>query len=95
VVVISGRNWRRVMQGAPNAASGDLVALIRGRSRQDDCVAFVEALSRVHSGVPKLLVRGNAPPHHPKRVAAAGAAAPIQIAWPPFRVPELMPCEDL
>jgi hypothetical protein len=95
VVVTSSRNGRRVIHGALNAASGDFVALIRERSRQDDCLAIVEALSRVHAGVPKLLVWDNAPPHYTKRVAAAAAAAHIQITWLPFRAPELMPCEDL
>jgi len=94
-VVISGRNGRRVIHGALNAASGDFVSLIRARSRQDDCLAFVEALAQGHPDGPKLLVWDNAPPHHPKRVAAAAAAAHIQIAWLPFRSPELMPCEDL
>jgi transposase len=94
-VVISGRNGRRVIHGALNAASGDFVSLIRERSRQDDCLAFVEALGQFHPDVPKLLVWHNAPPHHPKRVAAAAEAAHITIAWLPFRSPELMPCEDL
>jgi transposase len=94
-VVISGRNGRRVIHGALNAASGDFLALIRQRSRQDDCLAFVETLAQVQPEVPKLLVWDNAPPHHPKRVAAAAAAAHITIAWLPFRSPELMPCEDL
>lgn len=44
---------------------------------------------------PKLLVWDNAPPHHPKRVAATAGAAHITIIWLPFRSPELMPCEDL
>jgi transposase len=95
VVVISGRNGRRVIHGALNAASGDFVSLIRERSRQDDCVAFMQTLAQVHPDVPKLLVWDNAPPHHPKRVAAAAEAAHITIAWLPFRSPELMPCEDL
>ncbi|HEX9413323.1 MAG TPA: transposase [Ktedonobacterales bacterium] len=94
-VVISGRNARRVIHGALNAASGQFVSLIRARSRQDDCLAFVEALGQVHPAVPKLLVWDNAPPHHPKRVAEAAATAHITIAWLPFRSPELMPCEDL
>lgn len=34
-VVISGRNSRRVLHGALNAATGELVQLIRERSRQD------------------------------------------------------------
>src|SRR5450432_2959322 len=63
VVVVSGRNSRRVMHGALNAATGDLVALVRERSRQDDCAAFIEALGRVRPEVPKLLVWDNAPPH--------------------------------
>jgi transposase len=95
VVVISGRNARRVVHGALNVASGELVALVRERSRQDDCAAFVEALGQLRPAVPKLLVWDNAPPHHPKRVQAAAAAAHIQIAFLPFRAPELMPCEDL
>lgn len=95
VVVVSGRNSRRVLHGALNAATGDLVTLIRERSRQDDCLAFVEALGQVRPDVPKLLVWDNAPPHHPKRVLAAATAAQITIAWLPFRAPELMPCEDL
>ena len=95
LVVVSGRNSRRVVHGALNAATGDFVALIRERSRQDDCAAFVEALGSVRPDVPKLLVWDNAPPHHPKRVQAAAAAANIRIAYLPFRAPELMPCEDL
>jgi len=94
VIVISGRNGWRVIHGALNAASGDFVSLIRER-RQDDCLAFVETLAQVHPDVPKLLVWDNAPPHHPKRVAAAAAAAHLPIAWLPFRSPELRPCEDL
>jgi transposase len=95
LVVVSGRNSRRVVHGALNAASGDFVSLIRERSRQDDCAAFVEALGQVRPNVPKLLVWDNAPPHHPKRVQAAAAAANIHLAFLPFRAPELMPCEDL
>ena len=95
VVVVTGRNSRRVVHGALNAATGELVTLIRERSRQDDCLAFVETLGQVRPAVPKLLVWDNAPPHHPKRVLAAAAAAQITIAWLPFRAPELMPCEDL
>jgi transposase len=95
LVVVSGRNARRVVHGALNAATGDFVSLIRERSRQDDCAAFVEALGRVRPEVPKLLVWDNAPPHHPKRVQAAAAAANIHLAFLPFRAPELMPCEDL
>jgi transposase len=95
VVVVSGRNRRRVIHGALNVADGDFVSLIRERSRQDDCVAFVEDLGQHHPGVPKLLVWDNAPPHHPKRVLAAAEAAHITIAWLPFRAPELNPAEDL
>jgi hypothetical protein len=97
-VVISGRNARRVAHGGLKAATGELVALIRERSRQhdcDDCAAFVEALGHVRPAVPKLLIWDNAPPHHPKRVQAIAAAANIRLGFPPFRAPELMPCEDL
>jgi transposase len=95
VVVVSGRNSRRVLHGALNAATGGLALLIRERSRGDDCLAFVEALGQIHPQIPKLLVWDNAPPHHPKRVLAAAAAAQITLTFLPFRAPELMPCEDL
>lgn len=41
------------------------------------------------------MVWDNAPPHHPKLVRQAAEVAHIQIAFLPFRAPELMPCEDL
>ncbi len=94
-VVLSGRNARRVLHGALNAATGQVVHLIRERSRQDDCLAFVEALGQVRPEVPKLLIGDNAPPHHPRRVLEAAARAHITIAWLPFRAPELNPCADL
>jgi transposase len=94
-VVISGRNARRVVHGALNVANGEFVTLVRERSRQDDCAAFVEALGQRRPQVPKLLVWDNAPPHHPKRVQVAAAAANIRLAFLPFRSPELMLCEDL
>lgn len=95
VVVVSGRNSRRVLHGALNAATGELALLVRERSRQDDCLAFVETLGQVRPQVAKLLIWDNAPPHPPKRVLVAAQAAHITIAWLPFRSPELMPCEDL
>jgi transposase len=94
-VVSSGRNGRRVIHGARTAHSGALVAVLRERSRQDDCIAFLERVGQVRPEVPKLLIWDNAPPHHPKRVREAAANAQITIAWLPFRSPELKPLEDL
>lgn len=94
-VVISERNGRRVIHGALNAQSGDLVDLARERSRQDDCIAFLEQLGQVRPEVPKLLIWDNAPPHHPKRVAEAAEKARITLAWLLFRSPELNRLEDL
>jgi transposase len=95
VVLISGRNGRRVLHGALNPQTGELVQVTRERNRQDDAVAFVTALGQVRPAVPKLLVWDNNPPHKPTRVQQAAQAARIQIAWLPFRSPELNPCEDL
>lgn len=95
IVVISGRNARRVIHGAINVRTGELAHLVRERSRQDDCLAFVTALGARDPGVPKLLIWDNAPPHHPTRVRQAAAAVGVEIAWLPFRAPELNPCEDL
>lgn len=55
-VVISGRNRRRVLHGALNAATGALVQVVRERSRQDDCLAFIEELGQVRPDVPKHLI---------------------------------------
>jgi transposase len=84
-----------VIQGALNAGTGELVARVRERSRQDDCLAFLERLGQVRPAVPKVLLWDNAPPHHPKRVLAAAQAAQVTSAWLPFRSPELNPLEDL
>jgi transposase len=94
-VVISGRNARRVICGALNTATGDLVRVVRERSRTADVAALVEALGRVRPDVPKLLVWDNAPPHQPRRVRTAALVAGIELAFLPFRSPELMPLEDL
>jgi transposase len=94
-VAISGRNDRRVVHGALNAATGEFVRTVRERSRADDVVAAVEALGRVRPDVPKLLVWDNAPPHQPRRVREAALLAGVEVAFLPFRSPELMPLEDL
>ncbi|MCC6791148.1 MAG: transposase [Thermomicrobiales bacterium] len=94
-VVISGRNAQRVIHGALNTASGEVVALVRARSRTAEVIDTVAALGRLRPEVPKLLIWDNAPAHHPKRVATAAWAAGIDLAFLPFRSPELMPLEDL
>jgi transposase len=94
-IVISGRNARRVVCGALNAVSGELVRLVRARSRADDALAAVAALGARRPDVPKLPVWDNAPPHQPTRVKTAARAAGIAVAFLPFRSPELMPLEDL
>jgi transposase len=86
-VVISGRNGRRVLHGALNAATGELVQLIRERSRHDDCRAFVEELGQRRPDVPKLLIGDNAPPHHPTR-RTIPPAAPSHPPHHPQRVLE-------
>jgi hypothetical protein len=55
-VVISGRNGRRVIHGALQAATGEWVAVVRERRRQDDGMAFIERLGQVRPGVPKLRI---------------------------------------
>jgi transposase len=93
-VVISGRNAQRVIHGALNIATGEFVTLVQPRSRTAEVVATVEALGQLRPDVPKLLVWDNAPAHHPKRVATAAHLAGIDLAFLPFRSPELMPLEE-
>jgi transposase len=94
-VVISGRNARRALHGALNPATGELVRTVTARARGEDVATAVGALGAVRPGVPKLLVWDNAPPHHTHAARDAAAAGGIEIAWLPFRSPELNPCEDL
>lgn len=94
-VVVSGRNPSRILLGALNVVTGQLVTLVRERCRTADTQAFVEHLGAVRPETPKLLVWDNAPPHHPKVVRQAAADAQMTLAFLPFRAPELMPCEDL
>jgi hypothetical protein len=96
VVVISGRNARRVLHGALNIRTGQLVGVIRARNRGTDCAGLVEALAAYcPAGVPHLLIWDNAPPHHTHAARDAAAAAGMAIGWLPFRSPELNPCEDV
>ncbi|MDQ3695343.1 MAG: transposase [Chloroflexota bacterium] len=88
--VLSGRNARRTVFGALQAASGEVV---RERGRTDDALTFVTVLGAVRPTVPNRLIWDNAPLHHPKRVNAAWAG--IELAFLPFRSPELMPLEDV
>jgi transposase len=94
-VVISGRNARRVLHGALNVATGELVCLNRERSRGEDAAAGLAALGARRPAVPKLLIWDNAPPHHTRLVRQTAEAAGIVLGWLPFRSPELNPCEDL
>lgn len=94
-VVVSGRNARRALHGALNVATGEAVWTVTATSRTADVVGAIEALGEVRPWVPKLLVWDNAPPHHPKAVREAAALAGLELAFLPFRSPELMPLEDL
>ncbi len=94
-VVISGRNSRRVLHGFVNVHSGEVVCVVRERNRGAASEAAITALAALRPGVAKLLVWDNAPPHHTKVVQAAAQAGGIDVAWLPFRSPELNPCEDL
>lgn len=94
-VVISGRNARRVVHGMVQASSGELVCVVRERGRGDDVAAALSALAACRPGTPKLLIWDNAPPHHTRVARQVAADAGIEIAWLPFRSPELNPCEDL
>jgi transposase len=94
-VVISGRNARRVVHGMLNVTSGELVQVVRERGRGEDVAVAVQALGARRPDVPKLLIWDNAPPHHTHRARQAAADAAIDLAWLPFRSPELNPCEDL
>src|SRR5262245_34855706 len=92
---MAGGAWR-VVQSALNAAPGELVTHLPQRRRPDDCAAFARGAG---AGAPRRAPRcwspDNAPPHHPKRVQAAAAAAYLQVAFLPFSAPELLPGEDL
>jgi transposase len=94
-VVISGRNARRVLHGLLNVASGELLHTVRERGRGEDCAAALALLGPRRPTIPKLLLWDNAPPHHTRVARAAAAAAHVELAWLPFRSPELNPCEDL
>jgi transposase len=94
-VVISGRNGRRVIHGTVNALTGQMMEVVRERGRSADVAVAIEALGRHRSGIPKLLVWDNAPAHHTRLVDTTAKAMGIELAWLPFRSPELNPCEDL
>lgn len=105
-VIISGRNARRVLYGALNVQTGEVVRVLRERSRGDDVAALcaelgarrpltVDPITAPPPLVPRLLVLDNAPPHHTAVARDAATAAGLTLVYLPFRSPELNPCEDL
>lgn len=94
-MAISGRNARRVVHGMVNVATGEVVRVVRERGRGDDVAAAVAALAERRGDGPALLIWDNAPPHHTHAARDAAEAGGIELAWLPFRSPELNPCEDL
>lgn len=95
VVLISGRNSRRVVHGALNVVTGERVRVVRERSRGADSAALVAALAARTAAGRSLLVWDNAPPHHTHVARETAEATGIAIRSLPFRSPELMPCGDV
>jgi transposase len=94
-VTISGRNSRRVLHGALNIVTGELVRVVRERSRGADSAALVAALAARTPAGRSLLIWDNAPPHHTRLARETAEATGIVIVPLPYRSPELMPCEDV
>ncbi len=95
VVTISGRNSRRVLHGAVNVVTGEVVRVVRERNRGADSAALIAALALRTAAGASLLVWDNAPPHHTRLARKTAEAMGITILPLPFRSPELMPCEDV
>lgn len=95
VVTISGKNARRVLHGALNIMTGEVVRVVRTHSRGADSAALVAALAARTPASRSLLVWDNAPPHHTRLARETAEATGITLVPLPFRSPELMPCEDL
>jgi transposase len=95
VVTIGGRNSRRVLHGAINVVTGEVVRVVRERNRGADSAALVAALAGRTAAGRSLLVWDNAPPHHTRAARETADATGIAVLPLPFRSPELMPCEDV
>jgi len=95
VVTISGRNARRMLHGALNIVTGEMVRVVRERNRGADSAALVAALAAQTAAGRSLLVWDNAPPHHTRLARETAEATGITILPLPFRSPELNPCEDV
>ncbi len=95
VVAISGRNSRRVLHGAVNVVTGEVVRVVRERNRGEDSAALIAVLAARTAAGRSLLVWDNAPPHHTRLARETATATGIAVLPLPFRSPELMPCEDL
>lgn len=94
-MTISGRNSRRVLHGAVNVETGEIVRVVRERNRGADSAALVAALAARAPAGKSVLVWDNAPPHHTRLARETAEAVGMTILSLPFRSPELMPCEDV
>jgi hypothetical protein len=93
IVTISGRNARRVVHGALTIVTGELLRVVRERSRGADSAALVAAVAARTPAGASLLVWDNAPPHPTRRARETAEATGIAVVPLPYRSPELMPCE--
>jgi transposase len=95
VVTISGRNARRVVHGALNIVTGELVRVVRERNRGADSAALIAVLAARTPAGRSLLVWDNGPAHHTRLARETAEAVGIAIVPLPFRAPEMMPCEEV
>lgn len=95
VVTIGGRNARRVVHGALNVVTGEMVRVVREHNRGADSAALIAAVAARTPAGRSVLVWDNAPPHHTRLARETAEATGIAIVPLPFRSPELMPCEDV
>lgn len=95
VVLISGRNDKRVLMGAIDLRTGHRVVLLTPNQRQGSFHNFLRELRRHYPGRPIYLLLDRLSIHTAPRTQALAARLNIHLLWLPRQHPELNPVDHL
>jgi DDE superfamily endonuclease len=95
VVLLSGRNARRVVFGAMNLRTGSRFTLVRERQRAVDFQEFLKVLHNSYRGWHVAMLLDEDPSHTAKGSVRLAERFAVELLWLPKRMPELNPMDTL
>jgi len=92
---LSGWNEKRIIFGALNVRTGNLITLDRSKNRGDDFRFFLRRLRFMYRRWPVYLILDRHPGHWNSESKRLARKLNIKLLWLPKRAPELNPMDEL